>query len=64
MTFQAIFKQIQDLLYQQKLECFTHFFSNISSTKHTQAFVLFRFGELAEPGQLTTANDRSLWEKY
>ena len=28
MTFQGLFKQIQDLLYQLKPECFTHFLQN------------------------------------
>ena len=41
MTFQDLFKEIQDLLYQLKPECFTHFFS-----KQT---LLFGFTELADP---------------
>ena len=41
MTFLDLFKQTQDLLYQLKPECFTHFCS-----KQT---LLFGFTELADP---------------
>ena len=41
MTFQVLFKEIQDLFYQLKPEHFTHFFSK-------QA-LLFSFTELADP---------------
>ena len=34
MTFKDLFKQIQDLLYLLKLECFTHFFQK-SVQKYT-----------------------------
>ena len=40
MIFQDLFIEIQDLLYQLKPECFTHFFSK-------QA-LLFNFTELAD----------------
>ena len=51
MTFQDLFKQIQDLLDQLKPERFTHFFFK----KQT---LLFGFTELADPH-----NNRSLWTK-
>ena len=41
MTFQDLFKEIQDLLYQLKPECFIHFF-----LKQT---LIFSFTELADP---------------